>query len=358
VLQGLVITAQTRFNSSQTAETDMLNEPTTIPAAARLIAETLTKQYNQDFLPIFQKAGLDPNRLEVAGARYPWRQMQRLWVECMNATGDPAFGLVVGANIRPTTFHALGFAWIASRTLLESLQRLCRYIHLLSNAPYELSLQPRDGHWFLQESSVGNPDPVADQISQDAMIVAIIGLCRQASDDHFHPQAVYLERKQPEDIDAYVKAFGAPVYFGQEKSGLLLDKAVLEKPLPGDNLELAIANDRIAEDYIAALEPDRIATEVRTLLIELLPSGDASQDSIARQLNRSLSTLQRQLAGEGTNYKEIREQTRAELAEEYVREGRYSLSQIAYLLGFSDQSNFSRAFRRWTGKSPGQYARH
>jgi len=336
----------------------MLNEPTTLAAAARLIAETLSKQYNQDYLPVFKRIGLDPARLEVAGARYPWRQMEKLWIECVEATGDPTFGLVVGGNIRPTTFHALGFSWIASRTLLESLQRLCRYTHLLSNAPYELSLQPSEAHWFLQGSSVGNPDPMAYQISQDAMLMAIIGLCQQASDQHFRPEAVYLERNQPEEFDTYVKAFSAPVYFDQGKSGLLFDRSLLEQPLPGDNLELAIANDRIAEDYIAALDPDRIATEVRTLLIELLPSGDASQGSIARQMNRSLSTLQRQLASEGTNYKEIREQTRAELAEQYVREGRYSLSQIAYLLGFSDQSNFSRAFRRWTGKSPGQYARH
>jgi AraC-like DNA-binding protein len=63
------------------------------------------------------------------------------------------------------------------------------------------------------------------------------------------------------------------------------------------------------------------------------------------------------LNAEGTNYKDIREHTRRDLAEQYVREGRYSLSQIAYLLGFSDQSNFSRAFRRWTGHSPGTYAK-
>jgi AraC-like DNA-binding protein len=137
----------------------------------------------------------------------------------------------------------------------------------------------------------------------------------------------------------------------------VFDKATVEAPLPGDNLELALANDRIAEDYIEALDPSTVSTAVRKLLIELLPTGDANQDAIARQMNRSLSTLQRQLSAEGTNYKDIRELTRRDLAEQYVREGRYSLSQIAYLLGFSDQSNFSRAFRRWTGHSPGAYAK-
>ena len=138
---------------------------------------------------------------------------------------------------------------------------------------------------------------------------------------------------------------------------MVFDKTTLETPLPGDNLELALASDRIAEDYIEALDPNSVSTAVRKLLIELLPTGDASQHAIARQMHRSLSTLQRQLSAEGTNYKDIREHTRRDLAEQYVREGRYSLSQIAYLLGFSDQSNFSRAFRRWTGSTPGAWTR-
>ncbi len=333
----------------------MLNEPTTLAAAARLIAETLKSNYNTDHLPVFRAAGLDPERMSVAGSRYPWRRMEKLWKECVRVTGDPAFGLVVGSNIRPTTFHALGFSWIASRSLLESLQRLCRYYHLLSNAPYGAELTDEGDSWFLQSTSHGNPDAEASQVAQDAMFVAILKLCQQASSTHFHALSAHFARPAPEDIDTYIKILGAPVFFEQPSSGLRFDKAALEAPLPGDNLELAIANDRIAEEYIGALNPDRVASEVRKLLVELLPSGDASQAAIARHMSRSLSTLQRQLAGEGTNYKEIREQTRAGLAEQYVREGRYSLSQIAYLLGFSDQSNFSRAFRRWTGKSPGQY---
>ena len=333
----------------------MLSEPTTIASAARLIAETLHRQYNRDHLPVFRAAGLDPARLEVSGARYPWRGMQKLWVEAARVTNDPTFGLVVGANIRPTTFHALGFSWIASRTLLESLQRLARYYKLLSNAPYGVVLHDEGDTWFLENTVEDHGNTQADRLATDAVMMAIIRLCKQASDNHFHPVGVRMHRPAPDNIDAYVAALEAPVYFGQERRGLLFDKAELEKPLPGDNLELAVAHDEIAENYIAGLEPERVSTEVRKLLIELLPSGNASQEAIARQMNRSLSTLQRQLASESTNYKQIREQTRAALAEKYVREGEHSLSQIAYLLGFSDQSNFSRAFRRWTGQSPGQY---
>jgi AraC-like DNA-binding protein len=252
----------------------------------------------------------------------------------------------------------LGFSWLSSRTLLESLQRFCRYTHLLSNAPYTIELVQKDEVWILRGDPAPGAPPAASRLSMDALFVAIVRLCQQTKNSNFHPVAVYMRRPREERIDDYVKAFEAPVHFDAELNGLAFDRQLMEEPLPGENLELAIAHDRIAEEYIAALEPNNIATEVRKLLIELLPSGEASQDAIARQMNRSLSTLQRQLSVEKTNYKEIREQTRKELAEQYVREGHYTLSQIAYLLGFSDQSNFSRAFRRWTGFSPGHYGKH
>ncbi len=335
----------------------MLHEKSTIAAAARLIGETLQRHYAVDPLPIYQKAGVDVSRLDVSGARYPWATMQRLWIEAAAASGDPCFGLTVGRSIRPTTFHALGFSWLASRTLLESLQRLVRYTRLVTTAPVELSLTERDDQWILTDLIKHQGLPGADLISTDAFLMAVVGLCRQASNKHFCPSEVTLRRPAGEHADAYIRAFECPVYFQAEADTISFAKKELEAPLPGDNLELALVNDRIAEDYIEALDPKTVSTTVRKLLIELLPSGDANQQAIAQQMNRSLSTLQRQLAAEGTNYKDIREQTRRELAEQYVREGRYSLSQIAYLLGFSDQSNFSRAFRRWTGHSPGSYAR-
>ena len=337
----------------------MLHDKTTIAAAARLIGETLRIQYAIDPEPIFRKAGISTEKLAVSGARYPWMAMQRLWLAAAEAAGDPCFGLSVGRNIRPTTFHALGFSWIASHTLLESLQRLVRYSRLITTAPLNLSLSTDQNTWILHTTIRQEGLPGANQIAIDAFVMATIGLCRQTTNEHFCPNAVYFCHHDHDfdHIDTYIQAFGAPVFFAEPDARIVFDKATLEAALPGDNLELALANDRIAEDYIEALDPSTVSTAVRKLLIELLPTGDANQDAIARQMNRSLSTLQRQLSAEGTNYKDIREHTRRDLAEQYVREGRYSLSQIAYLLGFSDQSNFSRAFRRWTGLSPGAYAK-
>jgi AraC-like DNA-binding protein len=336
----------------------MLFEPSTIAGPARLIGETLKSHYAQDPLPIFKQAGIDPNRLDVPGARYPYSAMQQLWQTCVDVTADPCFGLVVGRNIRPTTFHALGFSWIASRTLLESLQRLVRYSKLLSTAPISLNLTKENGCWMLEDHALQEGQRDAHPAVVDAFFMSVVAMCRQAKDAQFCAKEVHFCHPDYGQASTYIDTFNAPVKFGVEFDRIYFDAELMEAELPGDNLELALVNDRIAEEYISALDPNSVATEVRKLLVELLPSGDASQQHIAKQMNRSLSTLQRQLSTEGTNYKEIREQTRQELAEKYVREGRYSLSQVAYLLGFSDQSNFSRAFRRWTGHSPGHNGKH
>ena len=162
-------------------------------------------------------------------------------------------------------------------------------------------------------------------------------------------------RAAPDDIGEYLRVFQAPLRFATERNALYFDAAALETPLPGENRDLARANDEVAESYLAALDARRVSSEVKRLLIDLLPTGEASARAVAKRLNTSVSTLQRQLKTEQTSYKDIAEDTRRTLAEQYVVRGRLSLSQIAYLLGFSDQSNFSRAFRRWTGAAPKDY---
>jgi AraC-like DNA-binding protein len=332
----------------------MLFEPTTLAAAAKVIAETLQGHYSVDPVAVFSDAGLDYSQLSLSDARYPWRKMQRLWTRAVEVTEDPCFGLYAGRNIRPTSFHALGFSWLASQTLLGSLQRLCRYHRIISTAPMQFSIAP-EGDRYAFATTHNDPTHIPTDTAVDAFMAAFVQLCRTATDRHFCPLSIALRRSDPGHLDEYIRFFDCPVSFDAEQNLIHFDKDSLEQQLPGDNSELARANDAVAEKYLASLDPQKIASDVRELLITLLPSGKSSQKTIAKRLNRSLSTLQRQLQNEGTNYKDILEHTRKNLATEYVLDGHLSLGQIAYMLGFSDQSNFSRAFKRWTDLSPREY---
>jgi len=351
----LVNTGQVGFNSCQ--DTDhMLFEATTLTATAKVIAETLDANYATDPRPVFTDAGLDYSLLSVSGARYPWDGMQQLWERAVAVTGDPCFGLWAGRHIRPTSFHALGYSWLASETLLGSLNRLCRYLRVISTGPICLSLD-RDGDHYVLTETLSDLFHAPTATAIDAFVVAIVQLCRTATDAHFTPASVALDHVGHGRTDEYVAALGCPVSFDSDETRMVFDRASLEVRLPGDNAELARANDKVAEQYLQTLEPHKVASEVRELLLTLLPSGKSKQSTIANRMHRSLSTLQRQLQSEGTSYQEIRDDTRRSLAQEYVRDSDLTLSQIAYMLGFSDQSNFSRAFKRWTGASPSEFRR-
>ena len=143
--------------------------------------------------------------------------------------------------------------------------------------------------------------------------------------------------------------------YGQDKEVWIFSATDLEETLTGSIPEVADATDRIAANYIASLDESTIATTVRQLLVQMLPSGGMDQDTIAKRLYRSTSTLQRQLSTEDTNYRHILESTRRDLAQHYLEDGEYTQAQIAFMIGFADQSNFARAFKRWTGLSPGEY---
>jgi len=335
----------------------MLFEATTLTSVARVIAETLEKQYATDPGPVFEAAGVDYAQVSIAGARYPWDGMQRLWAQSLEATGDPCFGLYAGRRIRVTSFHALGYSWLASETLFGSLQRLCRYYQVISTAPVALDLHA-DGDNCVLSARLSDPTHVPTSTAIDAFAAAIIQLCRTATDARFAPLSVALARPDNGAVEQYSKLLGCPVTFDAKASRIVFDRATLDQQLPGDNAELARMNDRVAEQYLQTLDPHKVASEVRELLVTLLPSGHSNQTTIARRMHRSLSTLQRQLQNEGTSYQAIREDTRSALARDYVRDDGLTLSQIAYMLGFSDQSNFSRAFKRWTGKTPREFRQH
>lgn len=332
----------------------MSNEPSTIASVAHLIAEVLRTHYNVDPAPLFAQAGLDAELLDQPGTRYPRSNMMELWRIAAETTGDPCIGLTIGLKVRTTSFHALGHAWLASHTLLGALQRLARYYRVIATLPLVIDIRESASHYEL-EVIYPNPKYQGPPIALDSFMGSIIGLCRSATDSHFHPIKVFLDHDDNGRADEYIKAFGCPVEFQAGKNAFFFDKALLLSQLPGNNPEVAKATDKVVEHYLESLDPNRVTTEVRKLLIDLLPTGEASQQKIAGRLAKSVSTLQRQLKEEGTSFREIQDETRQRLAEDYVQDGEYSLSEIAYLLGFSDQSNFSRAFRRWNGASPSEY---
>jgi len=329
-------------------------EPTTLSDVIRLITEVLHQHYGIDPEPLLNAAGIEHQRAEVSGSRVSRESVMLLWELAAAATNDPSVGLAVGSKVRATTFYALGFAFMTCETLADSLEVLCRYYRVIATVPMELNLVNRKNATAL-EITYTNPDFPLLPVPFDSFIASIVGLCRIASTADFHPLEVRLSFADNNRGGDYEALFEAPVVFDAGTSALVFNQKSLNEPLPGRSSDLLNASDRILSDYIAALNPDAVSTEVRRLLLELLPAGKAQLEVISKRMHVSRSTLQRRLQNENTSYKELLESTRRSLAIEYVGDDKYAICYISFLLGFSDQSNFSRAFRRWTGVSPKAY---
>jgi AraC-like DNA-binding protein len=331
----------------------MLNEPTTISSVARLIGVTLKKDFAIDPEPLYRRCGIDSARFLRPGSRIVYSKMDKLWKAAVEASGDPDFGIKVGAHVAPGDFFVLGHAWLASATLLDAFQRLARFIGVLSTV-YRLDIERRGDTYTLVET-IANQAPHPQQAAMDAGFMAFLTMCDFVSEQPVRPRRVTLWRVNRGSSIDYESVLGCPVGFADDKETWEYSAADIEIPLTGSVPDVADAVDDIAEDYVSSLDEGAIANEVRQMIIQLLPSGRSDQDTIARRLYRSRSTLQRQLGAEGTSYRKILESTRQSLARRYLRSNEYTQAEIAFMLGFTDQSNFARAFKRWTGMSPGEF---
>lgn len=332
----------------------MFYEPTTLASITALLARSLRKEYGIDPEPIFLQVGLPLTPPESPQLRYPLAKIRELWDLSREASGDDAIGLKTGQYAKPMHFYAFGYSWLASSSLLGAMQRLTRYIQLMSTASVEISLtETRDSYALTTVFPDASNSPPKEGI--DCGMTAVLALCDVVAEKEIRPLRVELTCPATVHPEAYRDALRAPIQFNAEIGTFHFDKEVLRAPLPHGTPDVAKATDRIAEQYIETLDPRKVASQVRQLLVSLLPSGRADQDLVSSRLNRSTSTLQRQLKGEDTSYRVVLESTQRRLAETYLRDKKHSHAQIAYLLGFSDQSNFSRAFKRWTSLSPRKF---
>jgi len=330
----------------------MLNKPTALAVTLTAMKEALPR-YGLDFDTLARQVGIDPELLARPNARYPSSRIQRLWQLAATESGDPAFGLHVGSLARPGMFHALGLGIVSSTSVLAALKRIARYSHVVSTNGQVVLIQ--QGGLASLETQPTEMTIMPTLHSRDALVVALCRMLRLSAGEVARPLRVALPQQPAAPPAAYREALQCPVEFGATNIAIVFDAQLAAQPTFSGNPELAAEADKLAARYIEGLAPDSAAARVRALLLKAMPSGEVDQDGIARALHQSASTLQRRLRQEGTSYQRLLDATRRELALEYLKEREHSLADIAFLLGFADQSNFTRAFRRWTGKTPRQY---
>ena len=159
----------------------------------------------------------------------------------------------------------------------------------------------------------------------------------------------------PVDASSYAALFRCPVTFGADANRLFIDGAEADRALPTGDRNLAAAHDRILVEQLARLDKVNVIARFRASLLERMAVGDFSEEDMASDLHMSRRSLQRRLAEADASYQSLVDETRRDMALRYIEDPAKTATDITFLLGYSQQSAFTRAFRRWTGTSPSEY---
>lgn len=329
-----------------------MSERTTSSSWALGIVQAL-EMGGVDCLSLFAELGLDYAALNDPDARFPQDGMTRLWERAVELSGNPAIGLNMAKVVRPASFHVVGYALMSSRTLKEGFARLVRYQRIIGEGA-DLSFRPLEQGYALILAIHGDRLAPARQ-SAEASLAYALAFCRWMTGKAIRPLRVSFQGAPPVDLEPYQQVFQAPIQFNAAHYALLFERADMEAPLPTANASLAQLHDRFAGEYLARFSESRVTHQARQVLCRLLPQGEPKRDAVAQALYLSQRTLQRRLQEEGTSFQQLLDDTRRELAVQYLAQPNLTLLETAYLLGFADPSNFFRAFRRWFGETPGEY---
>jgi AraC-like DNA-binding protein len=304
------------------------------------------EDYGYDAESLFWEVGINHEMISKPGARISHTKVESIWKKVVGVIEDPCFGLRASKFWHPSHFNALGYAWLTSRTLREALLRASRYAHIVGE----------DRETRLEDTPEGLSITLSDSLKlpllMDLSMSILMSACRVNYGTDLNPVAVNFIHSKPACAQEYDFYFNAPVQFNADSDSLILPAAAVDKGLPTGNPHLANLHDQYIIRYLAGLDRSNIVQRVKGAIVDLLPSGEISDERVARKLNMSARSLQRKLRTSHTSFRKLLVGVREELAENYVRDTTISLTEIAFVLGYSDYSSFSRAYKSWKKISP------
>ncbi|MEL7108675.1 MAG: AraC family transcriptional regulator [Pseudomonadota bacterium] len=304
---------------------------------------------------LVQGLGLDPDAAPDAAQMVDSDAYYKFFAAL--ADRDPSglsLALRIGASMRVDEYGAFGLAWKSAPNLRGSYVRSERYGRVLGSAEtYRLEHQDGDVYFRLDKAGDGR---IGMQLSNEASLSAVTALSQEVSTGAFRPLAVFFKHPARGDIAVFEEHFGCPVHFEAKRDALLVDDACLDPPNKLGDQTISQFFDRHLEQELAALSEEvGLEQRIRITVSQMLSEGVPTLSDVAVSLGIGVRTLQRRLAEKEQSYQGLVDLARRELAQQLLRETAYSLAEIAFLTGFSEQSAFTRAFKRWSGQTPRSY---
>ena len=304
---------------------------------------------------ILRSVGIPRSAFEDARTRFPKGTFEALWRAASEATGDPAIALRVSTTVKLNTLGVIGYLASASESRRNAFE-LVRGLTPLLWDNVECDLES-DGDVAFIRCRTGSTSQ-GSRFTTEYAIGLTVTMSRLLGGGRSEPLEARFSYPAPAYADEYERILRLPIRFDAAEDGVLFPLSVLDRANPSADAALTRLLERYGADQLARIPTNaRFSRRVRACIRSMLPLGSVNAESVAARLRMSERTLRRRLREEALGYQELLTSVRAELARHYLAKEKRGIAEVAFLLGFSDQSAFTKAFRRWIGRTPADFVR-
>ena len=329
------------------------SEPVVLAAAAAGLVEFIGA-HGGDAEDIFGRCGIAPDMINAPTLHLRLDVFCRLFEQAAERTGCDHFGLLFGQQFQPRDLGMWGYAALSAPTLGSALETLAGLFCYQQSSSTMRFLRQDRGHARL-EYRIDSPNILARRQDAELSLGQFANLIRECCGRDWSPTEIQFEHPCPAVPRPYQSAFNAPVFFGCATNAIVLDCALLERPMPARDIRLQV----MMRNCLEMLGPgNRIQTlydRIRGAVGQSLADDTPTLEQIAAVLRTTPSAVRKALAEENVSFRETIDQVRFELAKHHLGQRHLPLTEIAIILGYSELSAFTRAFTRWSGASPISY---
>ena len=330
----------------------MRDMDTALPTVGRLVWRWI-EFHGLNARELFAERGLAESDFQSVRDRIAVDKLDLVLIAALDRIDDDCCGLRVARCWHPSDLGALGYAWLASSSLRTAVKRYARYSKIVGERASVVGVNTPKGLKVVLDQKPRAPK--VRELVTDAVMALMLDMSRFNVGASLAPIEVTLRRGRPGCSEQYVNFYGCAVEFSSDEDSFTLAVEDADCQLPTSNKQLAGLHDQVLAQQLSTLAGADIRARSKAIILDNLTSGDISVKQVAQELHMSPRTLTRRLESSGTSVKVLLDEIRSELASRYLADGKASITEVAFLLGFSHPSSLSRASSRWFGVSPVEY---
>jgi len=301
--------------------------------------------------PLVQASGLSPAQLASPETPVPMGAVFATWEAAMRALQDPAFPIAYGRGFAIERYPILGFAVMTAATGREAFELVLRFGSIVTTSG-RWSMRDQDESFAFVWNREGERT-LGHRVANEAVLAEALTSVRQIFGAEVRATAVHFRHAAPATTKAHEAYFGASVTWRSDEDALLLPRSLLAQAPCFANLALSSYFENEAARRLQAIrDAETLGETVARIVAERLIDGEPTLETIAKQLGKTERTLRRLLADEQVPYRVLVDDVRRRRADELLSDPGVSIAEVAFALGFSENSAFTRAYKRWTGTTP------